>query len=114
MLEYITNTVIDTVQSTKKTAIDTFVKHEAIAKTLHGLVDAETEYTKRAAEAAFTAGSGLASTLSEKGFYADAFKAHMNEVKSWLPGVPEVKFNKTCQVHGLGTVSEEGRDTHAS
>lgn len=89
MLELLTKTAIDTVQSAKKMAVDTFVKHEGLAKTLNKFVDTQTEYTKKAAEAAFAAGSQLASTLSDKAFYADSMKALQDEVKSWTPNKKE-------------------------
>ena len=89
MLEYITKTAIDAVHSAKKTAIDTFVKHEDLANTLNSMVDAQTEYTKKAVETAFVAGSQLVSTFSEKAFYTDAVKAYAEEAKSWVPA-----FNK--------------------
>jgi len=85
MLEYITKTAIDAVQSAKKSAIDTFVKHEELANTLNSLVDAQTEYTKKAVETAFAAGSQLVSTVSQKEFFTDAVKAHAEEAKSWVP-----------------------------
>ena len=89
MLELLTKTALDTFQSAKKTAIDTFVKHEGLAKTLNKFVDAQAEYTKKAVEATFTASSQIASTLSDKAFYADNMKALQDEVKSWTPNKKE-------------------------
>ena len=39
---------IDAVQNGKKTFVNTFVQHEAIAKALNSFVDAQSEYTKKA------------------------------------------------------------------
>lgn len=41
---------IDAVQNGKKTFINTFVQHEAIAKALTSFVDAQADYTKKAAK----------------------------------------------------------------
>ena len=40
------DTAIDAVQTAKKEAVKTFVKNEAIAKSLTEIVDAQTEYAK--------------------------------------------------------------------
>lgn len=45
------DTFIDTIQTAKKEAVKTFVKNEVIAKSLNEFVDAQTEYTKKAAKA---------------------------------------------------------------
>jgi spore coat polysaccharide biosynthesis protein SpsF (cytidylyltransferase family) len=41
---------IDAVQNSKKTFVNTFVQHEAIANALNSFVDAQAEYTKKAAK----------------------------------------------------------------
>jgi len=41
---------IDAVQNSKKTFVNTFVQHEAIAKALNSFVDAQADYTKKAAK----------------------------------------------------------------
>lgn len=41
---------IDAVQNGKKTFVNTFVQHDAIAKALNNFVDAQAEYTKKAAK----------------------------------------------------------------
>jgi hypothetical protein len=53
--------VIDTIQTAKKEAVKTFVKNEAIAKSLNEFVDAQTEYTKKAAKAGTDAVTKVAS-----------------------------------------------------
>jgi hypothetical protein len=46
MFNTITNTTIDMVQTGKKQAISTIVRHEGLADTFHKYIDAETIYTK--------------------------------------------------------------------
>ncbi len=41
---------IDAIQNGKKTFVNTFIQHEAIAKALNSFVDAQAEYTKKAAK----------------------------------------------------------------
>ena len=41
---------IDAVQNGKKTFVNTFVQNEAIAQALNNFVDAQSEYTKKAAK----------------------------------------------------------------
>lgn len=41
---------IDAVQNGKKTFVSTFVQNEAVAKALNNFVDAQSEYTKKAAK----------------------------------------------------------------
>lgn len=58
---FTTDTIIDTIQTAKKEAVKTFVKHEAIAKTLNEFVDAQTAYTKEVAKAGTAVATKLAS-----------------------------------------------------
>lgn len=46
------DTTIDTVQTGKKQFVKTFVLNEPIAKALTNFIDAQTEYTKKAAKVA--------------------------------------------------------------
>jgi uncharacterized protein YoxC len=49
---FITDTLIDTIQTGKKTFVNTvFANHETVAKALNGFVDAQTDYTKKAVKA---------------------------------------------------------------
>lgn len=66
---------VDAIQVSKKMVVDTFVKHEGLAKTLNEFVDAQTEYTKKAIDAGYTASTNVYKTLTDKAFYADAAKA---------------------------------------
>jgi hypothetical protein len=79
------NTAIDAVQTSKKIAVDTFVKHEDLAKTLNKFVDAQTEYTKKAVDASFTAGTKMVSLFSTKAFYEESLTAIQDSMKTWLP-----------------------------
>jgi len=53
---------IDTVQTAKKTAVNHFIKHEAIARSMNEFVDAQTAYTK----AAMKAGTDAATKISQE------------------------------------------------
>ena len=44
--------VIDTIQTGKKTFVQTFVSNENVAKALNSFIDAQTEYTKKAVKVA--------------------------------------------------------------
>jgi hypothetical protein len=41
--------IIDTVQNGKKTFVKTFVQNEAVAKSMNSFIDAQADYTKKAA-----------------------------------------------------------------
>lgn len=64
--------VIDTVQTGKKTFVQTFVSNEAVAKALNSFIDAQTEYTKKAVKVA----SDTATVLAQ-----ETVKAVENAVK---------------------------------
>jgi hypothetical protein len=73
---------IDTVQSAKKIAVDTFVKHEELAKTLNHFVETQTEYTKKAVDASFKVGNDLYGIVKNKSFFSDAIKSAKESVDS--------------------------------
>ena len=75
MMKTLIDTTVDTIQASKKMFVDTFVKHEALAKSLNEFVDAQTDYTKQAIDASVKAGTNVYNTLSDKAFYTDALKA---------------------------------------
>ena len=52
--------VIDTVQTGKKTFVQTFVSNENVAKALNSFIDAQTEYTKKAVKVASDTATVLA------------------------------------------------------
>jgi len=76
------NTAIDAVQTSKKIAVDTFVKHEGLAKSLNQFVDSQTEYTKKAVETGFTTATAITSIFSDKSFYSDMAKTMQDAVSS--------------------------------
>ena len=64
--------LIDAVQTGKKTFVNTFVQNETVKSTLNQFIDAQTEYTKRAARV----GLDTATTLTQ-----EAVKAAQEAVK---------------------------------
>ena len=74
MMKLLVNNTADAIQVSKKMFVDTFVKHEGLAKTMHEFIDAQTEYTKKAIDVGFTTGTNMYKTLSDKSFYADTVK----------------------------------------
>ena len=69
------NTAIDTIQTSKKMFVDTFVKHDGLAKSFNDFVDAQTDYTKKAFDASVETGTKVYNTITDKSFYTDALKA---------------------------------------
>ena len=82
MIKTYINTAIDTIQTSKKMFVDTFVKHEALAKSLNEFVDTQTDYTKKAFDASVETGSEVYKTLTDKSFYTDAMKTVQESVQS--------------------------------
>lgn len=66
---------IDAVQNSKKSFVDTFVKHEALAKSLNGFVDAQTKYTKAAVDAGIKTATEITGVVSNKDFQKDVFES---------------------------------------
>ena len=64
--------VIDTVQTGKKTFVQTFVSNENVAAALNSFIDAQTEYTKKAVKVA----TDTATVLTQ-----ESVKAMENAVK---------------------------------
>lgn len=75
MIKTLFHSTVDTIQSSKKMFVDTFVKHEGLAKSLNEFVDAQTDYTKQAIDATYKTGTEVYKTVTEKSFYTDALKA---------------------------------------
>ena len=82
MIKLLVDNTVDTVQVSKKMFVDTFVKHEGLAKTMHDFVDAQTEYTKKAIDVGFTTSTNMYKTLSDKSFYAEMTKTMQETAKS--------------------------------
>lgn len=74
MIKTYIDTTIDTIQTSKKMFVDTFVKHEALAKSLNEFVDTQTDYTKKAFDASVVTGTKVYNTITDKSFYTDALK----------------------------------------
>ena len=75
MLATLVNNTVDAIQTSKKIFVDTFVKHEGLAKSFNEFVDAQTNYTKQAIDASIKVGNELYNTVSDKAFYTDAAKS---------------------------------------
>lgn len=74
MLATLVNNTVDAIQTSKKIFVDTFVKHEGLAKSFNEFVDAQTDYTKKAIDASMKAGNEVYSTVSDRAFYTDTMK----------------------------------------
>ncbi len=74
MLATLVNNTVDAIQTSKKIFVDTFVKHEGLAKSLNEFVDAQTNYTKQAIDASIKTGNEVYNTVSDKAFYTEIMK----------------------------------------
>ena len=75
MIKTYIHSAIDTIQTSKKMFVDTFVKHEALAKSFNEFVDTQTDYTKKAFDASVETGTKVYNAITDKTFYTDALKA---------------------------------------
>jgi hypothetical protein len=78
MFNTATYAFIDGVSDFKKQVIDTTVQHDGIKTALNTFVDAQTKYTKSAADAGLQSMMALAMIFTSKDFYtelADQYKA---------------------------------------
>lgn len=82
MLATLVNNTVDAIQTSKKIFVDTFVKHEGLAKSLNEFVDAQTDYTKQAFDVSYKTGADVYKTVMDKSFYTDALKAVQESVQS--------------------------------
>lgn len=82
MMKLLIDNTVDSIQVSKKIFVDTFVKHEGLAKTMNTFVGAQTEYTKKAIEVGFTTASDLQKIITDKSFYNDSVKSFQEMVKS--------------------------------
>ena len=83
MIKTLINSAVDTIQTSKKMFVDTFVKHEELAKSLNEFVDTQTDYTKQAIDASVKAGTNVYNTLTDKEFYTETFKAAQEAVSQF-------------------------------
>lgn len=84
MIQTFIHTTVDTIQTSKKIFVDTFVKHEGLAKSLNEFVDAQTVYTKEAFDVSVKTGSEVFKTLTDKSFYTDSLKNVQESVQSFI------------------------------
>lgn len=78
MFNTATYAFIDGVSDFKKKFVETTVQHEGIKKALNDFVDAQTKYTKAAADAGMQSAMALGLIFSSKEFYTemgDQFKS---------------------------------------
>ena len=80
MIKTLIHTTVDTIQSSKKMFVNTFVKHEGLAKSLNDFVDAQTDYTKQAIDVTIKTGTEVYNTISDKAFYTETLKAAQDAV----------------------------------
>lgn len=85
MFTVFANTAIETIQSTKKIAVDTFVKHEGLSKALNSFVDSQTEYTKNAVAAGTEAATSVARIFADPKFYTESVKMMQDNLDGFFP-----------------------------
>ena len=86
MIKTMLTSTIDTVQTGKKIFVDTFVKHEELAKTMNNFVDQQTEYTKQTVDNFAKFGSELYSIVAKKSFINDLAVSAKEYVSFWTAG----------------------------
>lgn len=64
--------------------VDTFVKHEGLAKSLNEFVDAQTDYTKQAIDVSIKTGTNVYNTVTDKSFYIDTMKSVQESAQSFI------------------------------
>ena len=80
MFKTLIHTTVDTIQTSKKIFVDTFVKHEGLAKSLNEFVDTQTDYTQQAFDASVKAGTNVYNTITDKAFYTETLQAAQDAV----------------------------------
>lgn len=83
MFNTFAHSAIDAVQNSKKTFVETFVKNEAINKSLNQFIDAQTEYTKSAMDTSMAAATSLGMVLTSKDFYDELTQSFKSFVPSY-------------------------------
>ncbi len=87
MFNTATHAFIDGVQDFKKKFVETTVQHEGIKRALNAFVDAQTKYTKSAADAGMQSAMSLGMIFSSKAFYDEIAES----VKSLVPTTAKKK-----------------------
>lgn len=80
MIKTYIHTAIDTIQTSKKMFVDTFIKHDGLAKSFNEFVDAQTNYTKEAIDVSIKTGTNVYNTITDKAFYTEALKTAQDVV----------------------------------
>jgi hypothetical protein len=93
MIKVLIENTAEAIQASKKIFVDTFVKHEGLAKNMHDFVDAQTEYTKKAIEVGFTTASNMHKTVTDKSFYTEIAKSMQDSAKT-IFNTPQKKEKK--------------------
>lgn len=78
------NTTIDTVQTSKKIFVDTFVKHKELAKSLNEFVDTQTEYTKNAVNHTVKLGKTVQEHVTNPEFYREIVSSAKDYTKTFV------------------------------
>lgn len=81
MFNTATYAFIDGVSDFKKKFVETTVQHEGIKNALNTFVDAQSKYTKSAADAGMQSAMALGMIFSSKDFYTEMF----DQYKSLVP-----------------------------
>ena len=84
MIKVLIENTAEAIQASKKIFVDTFVKHEGLAKNMHDFVDAQSEYTKTAIEVGFTTASNMHKTVTDKSFYTETAKTLQDSAKAFF------------------------------
>ena len=82
MIKTLIHSTVDAIQSSKKMFVDTFVKHDGLAKSFNDFVDAQTDYTKQAIDVSIKTGTNVYNTVTDKSFYTDTMKTVQESVQS--------------------------------
>jgi hypothetical protein len=88
MFNTATHAFIDGVSDFKKKFVEQTVQHDGIKNALNGFVDAQTKYTKSAADAGMQSAMALGLIFSSKDFYTEMG----DQFKSMVPA-----FNKKAK-----------------
>lgn len=85
MFNTATHAVIDGVSEFKKKIVEQTVQHDGIKTALNGFVDAQTKYTKQAADAGMQSMMSLGMIFASKEFYTQMFDQFKEMVPTLHP-----------------------------
>jgi hypothetical protein len=83
MFNTATYAFIDGVSDFKKKVVEQTVQHDGIKTALNGFVDAQTKYTKAAADAGMQAAMALGMVFTSKEFYTDLAEQYKSMVPAF-------------------------------